>query len=94
LCRDGKLDLAKYSNGWLNRRTFNSTISSINQQIRQAEPQTTIGKDGGLSEDDGPCFPQGVATDNLDNVDSDKDSTLSERPAMGPPATRKYPINF
>jgi hypothetical protein len=30
LCSDSKLDLATYTTRWLNRQTFNSTISSIN----------------------------------------------------------------
>jgi hypothetical protein len=72
LCRDGKFDLSKYSTRWLNRKTFNSTIFSFNQQIPQAEPQTAIGEDGGLSEDDGPGFPQGVVTDNLRKVDPEE----------------------
>jgi hypothetical protein len=75
--RDGKLDLSKYSTRWLNRKTFNSTIFFINQQIPQAEPQTTFGEDGGLSEDDGPCFPHGAAANNLGKADPEDE--------MGPP---------
>jgi hypothetical protein len=78
LCRNGKLDLSKYSTCWLNRKTFNSSVESFNQQIPQAEPQTIMGKDGGLSEDYGPCFPQGVAADNLHKVDTDNGATLVE----------------
>jgi hypothetical protein len=94
LCRDGKLDLAKYSTRWLNRKTFNSTISSINQQTPQAEPQTTMGEEGGLSEDDGPCFPQGVATDNLPKDDSDEETTLSELAGNGPAHHEKLTYQF
>jgi hypothetical protein len=86
------LDLAKYSTRWLNCRTFNSTILSINQQIPQAELHTTIGVGGGLSEDDGPCFPQEVATDNLGNVDLDKEATLSKLAGNG--ATRHEKLTY
>jgi hypothetical protein len=90
LCRDGKFDLSKYSTRWLNRKTFNSTIFSFNQKIPQAVPQTTIGKDGGLSEDDGPCFPQGVVTDNSRKVARKMRQHFRNWPAMGtPPVLRK-----
>ena len=38
LCIDGKLDLAKYSTRWLNRRTYNTTIATINPELPPAEP--------------------------------------------------------
>jgi hypothetical protein len=94
LCRDGKLDLAKYGTPWLNRKTFNSTVSSINQQTPQAAPQTTMGEEGGLSEDDGPCFSQGVATDNLCKNDSDEETTLSELAGNGPARHEKITYKF
>jgi hypothetical protein len=95
VCRDGKLDHSKYSTRWLNRKTFNSTMFSFNQQIRQAEPQTTIGKDGGLSEDDGPCFPQGIVTDNLRKVDPEDEATLSELAGNGhSPRSEKITYQF
>jgi hypothetical protein len=95
LCCDGKLDLSKYSTRWLNRKTFNSTIFSFNQQIPQAEPQTTFGEDGGLSENDGPCFPQGVAADNLSKADPEDEATLSELAANGPtPRCEKITYQF
>jgi hypothetical protein len=94
LCRDGKLDLSKNSTRWLNRKTFNSSIESFHQQIPQAEPQTTTGRDGGLSEDDGPCFPQGVAADDLYKVDSDDEATLVELAGNGPTRHGKLTYQF
>jgi hypothetical protein len=95
LCPDGKLVFLKYSTRWLNRKTFNSTIFSFNQQIPQAEPQTTIGEDGGLSEDDGPSFPQGVVTDNLRKVDPEDEATLSELAGNGhSPRSEKITYQF
>jgi hypothetical protein len=94
LCRDGKLDLAKFSTRWLNRKTFNSTVPSINKQTSQAAPQTTMGEEGGLSEDDGPCFPQGVATDNLSKNDSDEETTLFELAGNGPARHEKITYQF
>jgi hypothetical protein len=92
LCRDGKLDLAKYSTRWLNCKTFNSTTSSINQQTPQAEPQTTMGEQGGVSDE---CFPQGVGTDNLrkDYLD-DETTALSELAGNGPARHKKLTYQF
>ncbi len=78
----------------MNGKTFNSSIESFHHQIPQAEPQTTISKDGGLSEDDGPCFPHGVAADNLFKVDSDNEATLVELASNGPTRHGKLTYQF
>jgi hypothetical protein len=41
LCMDGKLDLAKYSGRWLNRRTYNATLPSVHLDLPTAEVRIT-----------------------------------------------------
>jgi hypothetical protein len=96
LCRDGKLDLAKYSSRWLNRRTFNATLSTINQQILLAEPQTNIGEAGGLSEDDDQFYSHGVEdeTRSLGDVDTDEEITLSSLAGNGASRHEKLTYQF
>jgi hypothetical protein len=90
LCILGKLDLAKYSTRWLDRRTLNASISSVKNQLPMALPQlnplTLVGDNQARAVEDGDTTfgtTLGDTTQNLADDTSDDDVPPSQ---LGPNA--------
>ena len=86
LCIDGKLDLAKYSTRWLNRRTYNATVEDLNAEMPPANSQLVNSlvpvhphEQTPAVEEESTLFGNASCdeTRQSDNGDSDEDVTLS-----------------
>jgi hypothetical protein len=85
LCVLGKLDLAKYSTQWLNRPTFNASISSFDNQLpmtlTQLNPLLLACNNQAQAGEDGEAALGDTLDDtspNLADDDSDDDEPLSQ----------------